>query len=90
MEVVEHITASAMVQFPSPRGVELHKPRKIKRIINGRLYDSFRPLAGLSCINLRGLISKGKDIRLPCFRPLAGLSCINLVSFLLEHFTIAV
>ena len=38
-----------MYQFPSPRGVELHKPW-----CGGVLAEinlSFRPLAGLSCIN---------------------------------------
>ena len=38
-------------KFPSPRGVELHKPH---RLLPDRYADtgvSFRPLAGLSCIN---------------------------------------
>ena len=38
------------VEFPSPRGVELHKQ---KSLAYGRGFIAcFRPLAGLSCINL--------------------------------------
>ena len=38
-----------IVAFPSPRGVELHKPLSIPP--SPLLSSSFRPLAGLSCIN---------------------------------------
>ena len=37
--------------FPFPRGVELHKPWTEYSAF-GELFVSFRPLAGLSCINL--------------------------------------
>ena len=60
--------------FPSPRGVELHKPM----VHWGRYTQAilgFRPLAGLSCINLE--YYHPKVIFLESFRPLAGLSCIN-------------
>ena len=38
-------------EFPSPRGVELHKPTMSVVWLAINLYQSFRPLAGLSCIN---------------------------------------
>ena len=62
--------------FPSPRGVELHKPMWCDAIL-AEINSGFRPLAGLSCINL-----ESKDITsivdgVISFRPLAGLSCIN-------------
>ena len=37
--------------FPSPRGVELHKPKAVTALI-AKSTMGFRPLAGLSCINL--------------------------------------
>ena len=40
------------------------------------LIYSFRPLAGLSCINLNLVSADSRAVL--CFRPLAGLSCINL------------
>ena len=40
-------------------------------------FISFRPLAGLSCINLH-LKAYQNYCQELCFRPLAGLSCINL------------
>ena len=43
-----------ILKFPSPRGVELHKPM-ISVMILPILALSFRPLAGLSCINHRYL-----------------------------------
>ena len=62
-------------RFPSPRGVELHKPLK-KRIYDRSRHICFRPLAGLSCINLKKDAEDYEEWML-CFRPLAGLSCIN-------------
>ena len=38
-------------EFPSPRGVELHKPH-LMRSLKAEA-KRFRPLAGLSCINRR-------------------------------------
>ena len=38
-------------RFPSPRGVELHKPGRTLTI-QSSAPSGFRPLAGLSCINL--------------------------------------
>ena len=63
------------VKFPSPRGVELHKPEDISEY-EDLLADRFRPLAGLSCINPR-LTRSCRLAHYACFRPLAGLSCIN-------------
>ena len=67
-------------RFPSPREVELHKPPMTCQTATTSRASSFRPLAGLSCINRAhwhlptlGLASR--------FRPLAGLSCINLDKF---------
>ena len=37
--------------FPSPRGVELHKPSGIRYSLFMKKVTGFRPLAGLSCIN---------------------------------------
>ena len=67
-----------ITQFPSPRGVELHKP--YHNLSRSRLTNPyrFRPLAGLSCINLVVDAIKNQISELECFRPLAGLSCINL------------
>ena len=48
------------VEFPSPRGVELHKPRTTSSSWEGRLMIGFRPLAGLSCINR--IIKQDHDI----------------------------
>ena len=63
-------------KFPSPRGVELHKPGQVRRSPLLRS-TGFRPLAGLSCINPSARsMSLGVDPS--SFRPLAGLSCINL------------
>ena len=62
--------------FPSPRGVELHKPCPYRIVMTLRTFNCFRPLAGLSCINLKKL-SEERNL-LFGFRPLAGLSCINL------------
>ena len=39
-------------EFPSPRGVELHKPQHLRGRRGTTLCGGFRPLAGLSCINL--------------------------------------
>ena len=61
--------------FPSPRGVELHKPRE-DGTADAQMIASFRPLAGLSCINLC-TFSRVFSLVTLCFRPLAGLSCIN-------------
>ena len=63
------------VKFPSPRGVELHKPEDISEY-EDLLADRFRPFVGLSCINLSRRLLIKYDY--PGFRPLAGLSCINL------------
>ena len=60
-------------KFPSPRGVELHKPTCVAR--SSCICHGFRPLAGLSCINLKKLNAIVQDVL--SFRPLAGLSCIN-------------
>ena len=51
--------AWALVEFPSPRGVELHKPTPAYRGITQKIRPSFRPLAGLSCINLLWLLCVG-------------------------------
>ena len=42
------------VLFPSPRGAELHKPGRTSEDALPN-YRSFRPLAGLSCINPDGI-----------------------------------
>ena len=39
------------IQFPSPRGVELHKPNDFLYSEWPMISSRFRPLAGLSCIN---------------------------------------
>ena len=44
----------------------------------------FRPLAGLSCINLC-CCALDIESRLASFRPLAGLSCINPYSHLAQR-----
>ena len=62
-------------EFPSPRGVELHKPSNNCRVCI-EFCVCFRPLAGLSCINL-GLELAAHAAHGARFRPLAGLSCIN-------------
>ena len=43
--------ASLEFLFPSPRGVELHKPWNAYDPVRRTHIMSFRPLAGLSCIN---------------------------------------
>ena len=66
-------------EFPSPRGVELHKPSNNCRVCI-EFCVCFRPLAGLSCINL-GLELAAHAAHGARFRPLAGLSCINHFGF---------
>ena len=68
------------LKFPSPRGVELHKPGEYECLYDASSASRFRPLAGLSCINLAWLLPVGQIAALVGFRPLAGLSCINLGS----------
>ena len=70
---------SRRITFPSPRGVELHKPPREPWRNYTPPPRSFRPLAGLSCINLTYTEALYLLKRLS-FRPLAGLSCINLAS----------
>ena len=70
-------SSSLSEPFPSPRGVELHKPLLFTSLLMTPWVSSFRPLAGLSCIN-RVLASAPAACRAARFRPLAGLSCINL------------
>ena len=67
---------SALAEFPSPRGVELHKP-------DATLFH--RPSQG-EFPSPRGVeLHKPEDVievvaaLVHCFRPLAGLSCINPV-----------
>ena len=63
------------IKFPSPRGVELHKPVLLPSTHG--VIVSFRPLAGLSCINLTMSLHTINAFQVCSFRPLAGLSCIN-------------
>ena len=71
-------------QFPSPRGVELHKPYRNVFMCVAVYKGCFRPLAGLSCINLGGK-TRRKEKECLSFRPLAGLSCINPYQTFLYH-----
>ena len=68
----------SLQQFPSPRGVELHKPR----------IHSINTPSGLLFPSPRGVelhkpclheIFTSYDTNICSFRPLAGLSCINLI-----------
>ena len=60
----ERLTSSADKVFPSPRGVELHKPPpRAGTRSPGSRGASFRPLAELSCINPEGgLVDYGEMI----------------------------
>ena len=52
-------------EFPSPRGVELHKPSRL-HLAKVMFTRCFRPLAGLSCINLKIFIySKNYYLKFP-------------------------
>ena len=65
-----------MLMFPSPRGVELHKPRQGKRMaVNYSV--KFPSPRGVE-LHKPYIDATEKITQLNRFRPLAGLSCINL------------
>ena len=63
-------------EFPSPRGVELHKPRIMVTSVVSRNSGRFPSPRGVE-LHKPPLCRMQGSALAHCFRPLAGLSCIN-------------